>query len=316
MIDMSLQDPISGKYKFDFDSDSSDEASSSGYAFNEEQASNEWDYFAERQARHKMMHESDSEDETQSGEPLDVRCKDLPPKFRPQGNQEELFGTQTTHSEVWAYIPSICSDLNFLQDNVARNLTSDPRHCIYTLRRIQQYMVPLVLNEFTFLAMGSMGAGKTSGYLLPLVNKLVELKEIEIRGRKGPAALIVTHTENKIKHIRELYNRYSRGTSLVKYFTTRGELDKSSYHSNLVADLICASAPVMVDAIHKHHVSSLPLKWVKFLVIEEFHLCTTDSEFMESLIALKKLLSANGASVSFLHPCECHSVNEIIIPAT
>ncbi|KAK6011603.1 hypothetical protein OSTOST_23305, partial [Ostertagia ostertagi] len=120
------------RFEFDFDSDSSDEAHCSGYAFNEEEAAEEWDYFAERQARYCMTEESDSEEESRPSKPLDVRCKDLPPNFRPQ------------------------SSIDFLQSTVAKNLTSDLRHYIHTLRRIQQYMIPLVLN----------------------VNKLVELKEI------------------------------------------------------------------------------------------------------------------------------------------
>uniref|UniRef100_W6NCJ5 RNA helicase n=1 Tax=Haemonchus contortus TaxID=6289 RepID=W6NCJ5_HAECO len=270
MPNTKLHDPISGRYKFDFDSDFDEGSSSSDYAFNEEEAYEEWNYFAQREARHNLMDESDSEEEQRSSKPLDIRCKELPKKFRPQ------------------------SSLDFLQNIVAKNLTSDSRHYIHTLRRIQQYMIPLVLNEFTFLAMGPAGSGKTTGYLLPLVNKLVELKEIELYGRKGPAAVIVTHTENKIKHIKELCNRYSRGSSLVKYFTTTEELNRqSSFNPNIVMDVICASATVMVDALGKYHI---PLKWVKFLVIEEFHFCTEGSEYKENLIAVKKLLSNHGVT--------------------
>ncbi|KAK5971700.1 DEAD/DEAH box helicase [Trichostrongylus colubriformis] len=270
MPDVSLHDPISGKYKFGFDSDYDEGASSVGYAFNEEEASVEWDYFAERQARHDMMEESDSEEELQPCKRLDIRCKGLPSNFRPQ------------------------SSLDFLQNIVKRNVTSDLKHYIHTLRRVQQYMIPLVLSEFAFLSMGPTGAGKTSGYLIPLVNKLIELKEIELRGRKGPVALVVTHTENKIKHIKELCYRYSRGSSLAKYFTTKEDMEKdSSFNPNYVVDLICASAPVMVNVLCKYHV---PLKWVKFLVIEEFHFCATNSEYMERLMALNNLLTAHGVA--------------------
>ncbi|VDO85037.1 unnamed protein product [Heligmosomoides polygyrus] len=107
-------------------------------------------------ARKKVLTESDREDETPCAKPLDVRGKYLPMIFEPQIN------------------------LDFLQNNVARNLQVDSKHYIHTLRQIQQYMIPLVLNEIPFVVAGPAGAGKTTGYLLPLVNKLVELKEIEV----------------------------------------------------------------------------------------------------------------------------------------
>ncbi|VDP00571.1 unnamed protein product [Heligmosomoides polygyrus] len=142
-----------------------------------------------RVARKKVVTESDREDETPCAKPLDVRGKYLPMNFKPQTN------------------------LDFLQNNVARNLQVDSKHYIHTLRQIQQYMIPLVLNEFPFVVAGPAGAGKTTGYLLPLVNKLVELKEIE-----------------------------------------------------------------------------LSLERVKFIVVEEFHYCTKNSEYKKELTVLKDLL--------------------------
>ncbi|VDL81295.1 unnamed protein product [Nippostrongylus brasiliensis] len=187
-VHMSGQhDPISGKYIFDLPNRSDDDYSDN-YAFDEERANREYDYIAERKERKDMMDESDNEEGGTPSEQQDVRFKYLPENYK------------------------VSSNLDFLQPGVAKNLTLDPRHYIHTLRRIQQYMIPLVLNEFTFVVVGPQGLGKTTGYMLPLVNKLVELREIENRGRRGPLAIVVTHTENKIRHIRELCNRYSHGT--------------------------------------------------------------------------------------------------------
>ncbi|KIH48703.1 hypothetical protein ANCDUO_21224, partial [Ancylostoma duodenale] len=102
--------------------------------------------------------------------------------------------------------------LDFLQPSVAKNVLPGRKHCVGPLLPLQQYMIPLVLYEFSFLAMGPGGSGKTTGYLLPLVNKLVEFKEIELRGRRGPFALIVTHTENKLKHIKYLITSFCGGS--------------------------------------------------------------------------------------------------------
>lgn len=210
-----------------------------------------------------MVTESDREDETPCAKPLDVRGKYLPMNFKPQTN------------------------LDFLQNNVARNLQVDSKHYIHTLRQIQQYMIPLVLNEFPFVVAGPAGAGKTTGYLLPLVNKLVELKEIEKRGRRGPLALIVTHSDSKIRHIKDLCNRYSRGTSVLKYYPTNEELHQSSMNNKTLIDIMCATATTIVDVVNCFQLS---LERVKFIVVEEFHYCTKNSEYKKELTVLKDLL--------------------------
>ncbi|VDM60449.1 unnamed protein product [Angiostrongylus costaricensis] len=85
-----------------------------------------------------------------------VKSKALPPRFQTQ------------------------NDLDFLKSEVAKNVLSSSEHSISRLRRIQKYMIPLVLNEISFLAIGPSGSGKTCGYLLPLINKLIELKEMVV----------------------------------------------------------------------------------------------------------------------------------------
>ncbi|EPB74759.1 hypothetical protein ANCCEY_06124 [Ancylostoma ceylanicum] len=100
--------------------------------------------------------------------------------------------------------------------------------------------------------MGPEGSGKTSGYLLPLVNKLVEFKEIELRGRRGPFALVVTHTENKLKHIKYLCSSFCGGTSLIKFFITEEELQAmANIPTTSTIDLVCATAHTVVDAMRK-----------------------------------------------------------------
>ncbi|ETN79171.1 hypothetical protein NECAME_09977 [Necator americanus] len=226
-------------------------------------------------ALQKRLGDKHLEDDSVPSERLEIRHKDLPSKFRKQ------------------------SSLDFLQRCVAKNVLAGRKHSVGPLLPLQQYMIPLVLYEISFLAMGPEGSGKTSGYLLPLVNKLVEFKEIEssdfgllfkARGRRGPLALIITYTESKLKHIKNLCSSFCAGTPLTKLFMTEEDVDVMTPSPNTVIDLLCATPRTMINVVQKFQISP---KHLKFAVVEEFHYCTRDSDYKEDLIALTGLLNKN-----------------------
>ncbi|KAL6741227.1 hypothetical protein Aduo_014502 [Ancylostoma duodenale] len=270
----SYEDLASGYYVFEFDGEPKRQMNRSDFIFDMDTAMREWDYHMERQAVQKRLGGKHIENDSIPSERLEVRHSDLPPRFKKQ------------------------SSLDFLQPSVAKNVLPGRKHCVGPLLPLQQYMIPLVLYEFSFLAMGPGGSGKTTGYLLPLVNKLVEFKEIELRGRRGPFALIVTHTENKLKHIKYLISSFCGGTSLVRFYITQEELQAmTEIPTTSTIDLVCATARTVVDAVRKFQ---MPLKYLKFVVLEEFHFCTEDSEYKEDLIALKDLLTKSEISPAYI----------------
>ncbi|EYC19810.1 hypothetical protein Y032_0023g732 [Ancylostoma ceylanicum] len=261
-------------YVFEFDCEPKRQMKRSDFIFDMNTAMMEWDYHRERQAVRERLGGKHIENDSIPSERLEIRHNDLPPRFKKE------------------------SSLDFLQPSVAKNVLPGRKHCVGPLLPMQQYMIPLVLYEFSFLAMGPEGSGKTSGYLLPLVNKLVEFKEIELRGRRGPFALVVTHTENKLKHIKYLCSSFCGGTSLIKFFITEEELQAmANIPTTSTIDLVCATAHTVVDAMRKFQI---PLKYLKFVVLEEFHFCSEESEYKEDLIALKELLTKSEVSPAYM----------------
>ncbi|KJH45239.1 DEAD/DEAH box helicase [Dictyocaulus viviparus] len=235
------------------------------YLFSEDGACRDFDYFNQRHAQRKLIIPKER-DGSSLGRSLSVRTKGLPPKFKTQSN------------------------LDFVRQVMTKNVTTVSGYPISNLRRIQKYMVPLVLNEFSFLVMGPRGIGKTSGYLIPLLSKLVELKDIELRGRCGPIVIIVTHTEKMLKHVQALSNKYGRATGIAMVFTNsqhfEGDQTNIKYRN---IDVLCCTAKLMVETIVKFQIS---LGYVKFLVIEEFEYCTNNSEYEKNLSELRDRLSS------------------------
>ncbi|CAJ0592142.1 unnamed protein product [Cylicocyclus nassatus] len=263
-----------GSYIFEFGDDQR-RMHCNDFVFDMNAAMQELDYYSERQELRKRSNGKYLENDYAPSDRMEIRCQDLPTRFRKQ------------------------STLDFLQPCVARNVVPGRRHHIAALLPLQQYMIPLVLYEFNFLVMGPDGAGKTSGYLLPLVNKLVEFKEVELRGRRGPLALIITHTEDKLRHVKDLCGAFCIRTPLIRFFIGEEELDAiGGLSSTTVFDMVGASASTMVNALKKYQI---PLKHLKFVVLEEFHLCYKDSDYMRNLIALKNLLTKNEVLPTFMY---------------
>ncbi|KAE9414256.1 hypothetical protein Angca_006960, partial [Angiostrongylus cantonensis] len=184
------------------------------------------------------------------------------------------------------------SDLHFLKPEVAKNVLSSSRCPISKLRRIQKCMIPLVLNEVSFLAIGPSGCGKTCGYLLPLINKLVELKEMELRKGHGPIALVVAASTSPIVHLKVLWRQYGKGIRIVWWFARKEKPSQQQFlKSYRNVDVFCACSKVMVNVISEFQVS---LKFVRFLVIEQFER-SVENYYKEDLTALKEQLSVSEA---------------------
>ncbi|KAJ1370255.1 hypothetical protein KIN20_031944 [Parelaphostrongylus tenuis] len=167
------------------------------YYFDEDKASRQWDYLSVRRALSRMKMSSETAVSSHRS---------------PAVNQSRFIGLPRGFT--------IQTNLDFLVPELAKNVLSFSR-----LRCIQEYMIPLVLYEYSFLAMGRNGSGRTCGYLIPLMHKLVEHKEIEMPGRCGPAALIVTCSQEKLKHVNHLRNKYSHGTRLQWCIVTKEKPD-------------------------------------------------------------------------------------------
>jgi ATP-dependent RNA helicase DDX3X len=112
---------------------------------------------------------------------------------------------------------------------------------------VQQYAGPIITSGFSLLATAETGSGKTAAYLVPIISRLHQQRQLwpTVRLRfdvKQPAALIIAPTHELVLQIAKAAEALSKGTC-VRVSVAHGNLNSKQQRQQLNrgCDLLVAS---------------------------------------------------------------------------
>lgn len=131
---------------------------------------------------------------------------------------------------------------------------------------IQQQAIPVVLAGGDLLASAQTGTGKTAGFTLPLLHRLVA-NETPIKGRRPVRALILTPTRELAAQVGENVQSYSRYLPLRSLVVFGGvSINPQMMKLRGGVDVLVATPGRLLDLVHQNAVD---LSKVEILVLDE-----------------------------------------------
>jgi ATP-dependent RNA helicase RhlE len=131
---------------------------------------------------------------------------------------------------------------------------------------IQQQAIPLVLEGRDIMGAAQTGTGKTAGFTLPLLQRLVE-SEIPRQGRRPIRALVLTPTRELAAQVAESIETYGRFLAL-KSTVVFGGVSINPQKQKLIrgVDILTATPGRLLDHVNQR---SVDLSKVDILVLDE-----------------------------------------------
>lgn len=132
---------------------------------------------------------------------------------------------------------------------------------------IQSEAIPIIMEGHDLLACAPTGSGKTLGFVVPLIQKLIELKKL--KNEMGPTALIVSPTRELANQIYAIASQLARGHPLQVALMNKKQLAKlrnNNAGSKQKMDLVVATPLRLVEGARE---GLYTLENVQFLVLDE-----------------------------------------------
>ncbi|MFK7962998.1 MAG: DEAD/DEAH box helicase [Burkholderiaceae bacterium] len=160
---------------------------------------------------------------------------------------------------------------------------------------IQAQAIPLVMNGSDLLAAAQTGTGKTAGFTLPIIHRLISDKTPRSGNRK-PRCLILTPTRELAAQVNESVKTYGTGTGL-KHAVIFGGVNinpqKQALRSGV--DIVVATPGRLLDHVGQR---TLDLREIEILVLDEADRML-DMGFIHDIKKVLKLLPAKRQNLLF-----------------
>ncbi|GHU52718.1 hypothetical protein FACS189496_3280 [Bacilli bacterium] len=145
------------------------------------------------------------------------------------------------------------------------NLKTELKKCIeqanyFTLTKIQEKLIPLIINNKDVVAKAPTGTGKTASFVIPIIN--------EISLNKTLQTVVLVPTRELCVQITNEFRRLSKGLNKLFIASIYGG-QKSSIQLKLLhasPQIIVATPGRLIDFMENNHIH---IKNIKTLVIDE-----------------------------------------------
>ncbi len=164
-----------------------------------------------------------------------------------------------------------------------------------TATPIQQQAIPLVLEGRDLMGSAQTGTGKTAGFTLPLLQRLMDAPKPE-QGRRAIRALVITQTRELAAQVHESIVTYGRYLPL-KSAVVFGGVSINPQKQKLVrgVDILVATPGRLLDHVGQR---SVDLSRVELLVLDEADRML-DMGFIHDIRKLLALVPANKQTLLF-----------------
>jgi len=166
--------------------------------------------------------------------------------------------------------PPACID-NWTDTALHKTVLQNIDDCNYVRpRKIQSYVIPLVLEGRDFKAQAETGSGKSGSFLIPIISKIAEENDEVPRLKKEnfcPRAIIVAPTRELVSQLSEQASKIARDTKVqVKFCYGEYNFCENSYEIVKGTDVLVATPGRLV---HFMTSSIVGISRLKYLVFDE-----------------------------------------------
>lgn len=160
---------------------------------------------------------------------------------------------------------------------------------------IQAQAIPLVMNGSDLLAAAQTGTGKTAGFTLPIIHRLIS-SDAPLSGSRKPRCLILTPTRELAAQVNDSVKTYGVGTKLKTAVVFGGvniNPQKQALRSGV--DIVVATPGRLLDHVGQR---TIDLREIEILVLDEADRML-DMGFIHDIKKVLKLLPAKRQNLLF-----------------
>ena len=188
-----------------------------------------------------------------------------------------------------------------LTDRLAENNITEPTP-------IQEQSIPVLLEGRDLLGLAQTGTGKTAAYLLPLIQKILAMKE-EGHRSKAPAALVLAPTRELAHQVAASIKMFSHGTGLRYLVVCGGERYDGQINALKKGVDLLVATPGRFEDLQKRGV--IDLSHTVHLVLDEADQMI-DLGFYPAIRRICNAITSSHQTIFFsaTMPDEMHSLSE------